>query len=143
MSKQKVVLKDLDFSFARTKRTVFQETFPHGADVTFSNARRATRNGLSLRCAAKQLFNPERFAEFIQKVNQLMAAYRSATADTREMVRLMLRPGGDKAVWVVASAAHARNKHEHWATYLEGLAQTFVDVATGTENELDTSRPVC
>ena len=121
----RITSRNLDFSFAKTKREVFDRLFPLGAEVTVDNARRATDAGLSLRCAASQVMEAKQLSQFNQRVNGLLADYFVATADTLHKLR-SLNPFRDKMAWIEADATHEGEKRTAWEPYLDGLAQSFV-----------------
>ena len=120
-----ITAKDIDWSYAATKREVFERLFPDGAKVTVENARRAAGAGLSLRCAAQQLMGPDELAGFQKRARSLVSLYLENTGDTRAAVAA-LNPFSQKLEWMDANAAHEKNKITHWNAYLDGLATAFV-----------------
>jgi len=127
---------DLDFSTARTKRDIFRDTFPDGADVTVENARKATRAGLSLRCAARQIMGAKQYAAFLDQAAHLLRNYRLLTAETREALKLAYVTIGVRMTIVRLKAEHEANKRIHWEPYLDRLAEAFVGAVACGESSL-------
>jgi len=121
-----ITAKQLKFTLSRTKRDVFQHVFPAGAAITLDNAKRATRAGLSLCCAAEQLMRPRKLATFRRRADALLALYLENTAETRKKVNA-LNPWTQKIEWIDANEIHQRNKIRYWGAYLDGLAKAFVE----------------
>jgi len=124
----KVTAKNLNFSNANTKRLIFNELFPIGAEVTLGTVRRASAAGLSLRCAASQLMSTDQLARFSRRANRLLVDYLKATRATLAALR-ELNPFSDKLAWIEADAAHEDAKQKEWPTYMDGLAVAFVYAA--------------
>jgi len=120
-----VTAGDFDWSISRLQETMFQTLWPDGAEITLENAQRAIRNGLSLRCAARNLLGPKRLAQFEEGASTWLRAYREAIRPGIVEVQRLRQEQLQMEAYEAQQQLDAQ-KGQLWAEYQESLAVGLV-----------------